>query len=382
VTAAVPAQVPVVELGTASERVLATVGLLVGLAVAWLTIEAVTNELRGRLSDIVLETLETITFTVLVGGTAYLLVVVWDAASAIGKQLATITDDDLLGVRIVVSVLVLSTAYGVTRIVRRVITRSRVAELSTDHRRQVIYHVVQVTLYAVGGLLVLAVWEVDLQNLLIGAGVLGVVLGLAARETLGAVIAGFVLLFGRPFTVGDWVIIADREGTVQNITIVNTRLQTLDGEEVILPNDRVASEEVVNRSRKGRLRETVDVSVDYETDVREAIEVAERAMFETDGILKTPTPRVVAERFGDSAVVLELQFWIADPSAERLWRARTNVVEAVKNAYDDAGIDIPFPQRTLSPRDDAAVTGGIRGRRPAPDGGPGGEDDDPADGRR
>ena len=363
-----PGQVPFVDLGTTAEQVVVTAALVVGLAV-----EAASTRLRGRLSDLAVETLETVAFTVLVGATATALVVVWDAAGQIVDELATIAEDELLGVRIVVSVLVLSTAYGLTRVVRRVVDRSRVAELSTDHRRQVIYHVVQVTLYAIGMLLVLAVWEVNLRDLLIGAGVLGVVIGLAARETLGAVVAGFVLLFARPFTVGDWVVIADREGTVENITVVNTRLRTLDGEEVIVPNDRVASQEVVNRSREGRLRETVEVGVDYETDVREAIEVAERAMFETDGILKTPAPQVIAERFGDSAVVLELQFWIADPSAGRLYRARTNVVEAVKEAYADAGIDVPFPQRTLSPRDGITLAEDAR-PRPTPDGGPGDDD--------
>ena len=368
-----PGQVPFVDLGTTAEQVVATAALVVGLAVAWLAVEAVSTRLRGRLSDLAVETLETVAFTVLVGATATALVVVWDAAGEIANQLAMIAEDELLGVRIVVSVLVLSTAYGLTRVVQRIVDRSRVAELSTDHRRQVIYHVVQMTLYAVGMLLVLAVWEVNLRDLLIGAGVLGVVIGLAARETLGAVVAGFVLLFARPFTVGDWVVTADREGTVENITIVNTRLRTLDGEEVIVPNDRVASQEVVNRSREGRLRETVEVGVDYETDVREAIEVAERAMFETDDILKTPAPQVIAERFGDSAVVLELQFWIADPSASRLYRARTNVVEAVKEAYVDAGIDIPFPQRTLSPRDGVTLAEDVR-PRPTPDGGPGDDD--------
>ena len=368
-----PGQVPFVDLGTTAGQVVATAALVVGLAVAWLAVEAASTRLRGRLSDLAVETLETVAFTVLVGATAAALVVVWDAAGQIVDELATIAEDELLGVRIVVSVLVLSTAYGLTRVVRRVVDRSRVAELSTDHRRQMIYHVVQMTLYAIGMLLVLAVWSVNLRDLLIGAGVLGVVIGLAARETLGAVVAGFVLLFARPFTVGDWVVIADREGTVENITIVNTRLRTLDGEEVIVPNDRVASQEVVNRSREGRLRETVEVGVDYETDVREAIEVAERAMFETDGILKTPTPQVIAERFGDSAVVLELQFWIADPSAGRLYRARTNVVEAVKEAYADAGIDVPFPQRTLSPRDGVTLAEAV-GPRPTPDGGPGDDD--------
>jgi len=105
----------------------------------------------------------------------------------------------------------------------------------------------------------------------------------------------------------------------------------------------------------------------------EPFEIAERAMFETDHILKTPAPRAIARGFGDSAVVIELQFWIADPTAARLWRARTAVVESVKGAFEDGGIDIPFPQRTLSPRASTDPTGAIA--RPTPEGGDGTRED-------
>ncbi len=363
------AQVPGVDAGTGVERVVATVLLLAGLAGAWLLVEGATSRLRGRVSSLAVETSETLAFTVLVGATTGALVVVWDAAGPIAAELEAVTEDELLGGRIVVSVLLVSTAYGVTRVVRRVLDRSRVMDVTTAHRRQVVYHVVQVTVYAVSGLLVLAVFRVDLGSLLLGAGVLGVVVGLAARETLGAVIAGFILLFARPFTVGDWVVIADREGTVENVTIFNTRLRTVDGERVTIPNDRVASQEVVNRSQEGRLRETVEVGVDYETDVEEAIAVAERAMHESGQVMKTPAPRAVGKGFGDSAVVLELRFWISDPSAARVWRARTAVVKTVKEAFADAGIEIPFPQRTLGTRDADAVVPPETAPRPTPDGG-------------
>ncbi len=366
---AVPVQVPGLDVGAGVERIVVTVLLLGGLAVAWLVVEAVTDRLRDRVSSLALESLETIAFTVLVGVTTGALVLAWDAAGPIAAELEAVTEDELLGGRIVVSVLLVSTAYGVTRVVRRVLDRERVVDVTTAHRRQVVYHVVQVTVYAVSGLLVLAVWEVNLGNLLLGAGVLGVVVGLAARETLGAVIAGFILLFARPFTVGDWVVVAEREGTVENVTIFNTRLRTVDGEQVTIPNDRVASEEVVNRTRKGRLRETVEVGVDYETDVDEAIAVAERAMHETDHVMKAPAPRAVGKGFGDSAVVLELRFWVSDPSAARVWRARTAVVRSVKASFTDAGIEIPFPQRTLGTREAGGPLQKEATPRPTPDGG-------------
>lgn len=349
-------------------RLGATVGTLVVLAVAWLAVEAGSERLRPVVGDRTVETIEVVAFTTLVGGATAVLLLVWDAVEPLRTQLGTVLDQQQVGVRIVTSVLLLSTAYGLTRVLHRVINRSRVATVSTDHRREVAYNVVQVTVYVVGLLVVLAVWQVDVGNLLLGAGVLGVVVGLAARETLGAVIAGFVLLFSKPFAVGDWVAIADREGIVSDITIVNTRLRTFDGEQVMIPNDRVTGEEILNRSREGQLRGTVDVGVDYDASIEEAIDAAETAIEGAEMVLEEPTPRAVGKEFGGSAVVLELQFWIDEPTADRMWAAKTEVLGAVREAYAEAGITIPYPQRTIGSRDDVALADGTQAARAATDG--------------
>jgi small conductance mechanosensitive channel len=276
--------------------------------------------------------------------------------------------------------LIVAVAYGVVRIAGRIVRPPEEDAVPTDHRREVAYHVVQVSVYAVAGVVVLTIWGLRLGNLLVGAGFLGIVLGLAARQTLGAVLAGFVLLFSRPFTVGDWVVIDDQEGVVTDVSVVNTQLRTLDDEYVMIPNDQVTGEAIVNRSRGEKLRVTVEVGVDYDVDPDHAADVATAAMEGCDGTLDGPSPYVVGKRFGDSAVVLELRFWIDDPSARRMWRARTEVVGAVKAAFEDEGIDIPFPQRTLGGRESDGVRLGTEatpdGKRDAGDG----RSDDATDG--
>jgi small-conductance mechanosensitive channel len=180
---------------------------------------------------------------------------------------------------------------------------------------------------------------------------------MAARQTLGAVLAGFVLMFSRPFEIGDWVEVGDQEGIVTHISIVNTRIQTFDGEYVMLPNDEVSSKPITNRTRKGRLRIEVEVGVDYEDDPTHAAEVALAAVRDVEKVLAVPTPQVVAKRFADSSVVLGVRFWIDSPSARRKWRAQTAVIDAVKSAFEAEGIKIPFPQRELTGR---AEEGGFR----------------------
>jgi len=220
----------------------------------------------------------------------------------------------------------------------------------TDHQREIVIRMGQIAILLAAGLIILTVWGINPEGLLVGAGFLGIVVGLAARQTLGALIAGFVLMFSRPFEIGDWVEIGDQEGVVTDITIMNTRLENFNGEVVYLPNDRVNERAIVNRSRRGSLRLRVDVGIDYETDPELAKNVAMETIKQIDIIADAPPPQIVPKSFGDSAIVLEMRFWIDHPTPPRKWNATERVVTNVKAAFDREGIKIPFPQRELSGR--------------------------------
>ncbi|MFB6125024.1 MAG: mechanosensitive ion channel family protein [Halanaeroarchaeum sp.] len=231
------------------------------------------------------------------------------------------------------------------------------SEQFSKHQEEIAFRVLQITLFSAVGLGVLTLWGVDLGGLLVGAGFLGIVVGMAARQTLGSLLAGFVLMFSRPFEIGDWVQIGDQEGIVTDITIVNTRLENFDGEFVVIPNDMVSNATILNRSKKGRLRLRVEVGVDYESDPDRAQEVAVEALSAVDTLLTVPRPKALTRRLADSAVVIELRFWIDKPSARRRAKATSEAIRAVKRAYDEAGIKIPYPQRELTGREE---TGGFR----------------------
>ena len=357
-------------LGPSTTRVVVTVGLLVALVAAWYAVQRIAQRAQDRYEGRDVETVEMVVLTLLVGLTAAAIIGVWQTVTQIRAQIANLGAQPEFGARVVVSLLIFAVAYGVIRIAGRMLQHSAQGDVPTDHRREVAFRVTQVSLLGVAGIVVLSLWQRSLGNLLLGAGFLGIVIGLAARQTLGAVIAGFVLLFARPFKVGEWVQIGDNEGIVTDVSIINTRLRTLDDEHVLIPNDRVTGRDIVNRSRQGRLRVTVEVGVDYETDVDHAMAVAQAATKDCPRVLASPTPHVVGKGFGDSAVVLEIRFWIAEPSARRMWRARTEVVSAVKSAFEREGITIPFPQRTLGSRGRDDQGAAPERARPTADGGP------------
>ncbi|ELK49843.1 small conductance mechanosensitive ion channel (MscS) family transporter, partial [Haloferax sp. BAB-2207] len=185
------------------------------------------------------------------------------------------------------------------------------------------------------------------------AGFLGIVVGMAARQTLGSLIAGFVLMFSRPFELGDWVEIDDAEGIVTDITIINTRLSNADGETVVFPNDRVTNAKITNRTKRNRLRLRLDVGIDYEADIERAESVAEEALSDLKFVEGVPKPQVMPTTFGDSAIGLQLRFWITSPSAPRRAQAKAEVLRSVKLAFDREGIKIPYPQRELLAREEA-----------------------------
>ena len=311
--------------------------------------------------------------SVVLGGAAF--VTLWEAESLVDQLATSLSNPVATGSRGLLTILILAGVYvGMDFLYDALQRFLESREEISQHQAEVSFRVAQVSVYTAVLFVILGIWKVNVSGLLVGAGFLGIVFGLAAQQTLGALIAGFILMFSRPFEIGDWVEIGDREGIVTDITIVNTRVQTFDGEYVMLPNDMVSGSPIVNRTRKGRLRIRVDVGVDYGTDLERAREIARNSLSDITEILQVPQPQVVIRTFADSAIVLQVRFWIDKPTSRRRWRARTAAIRAIKAAFDEEQITIPFPQRTLSDRQPPEPTSDDQvvpeaGIDPAPDGG-------------
>lgn len=335
------------------ERVLVTATVLVTLFICSYIVNRIRRWLSG--SDRLYPPLVDLTLSffiaiLVVVGTA-LIAGIWGMTEIIVRAMvqAGIGPESLS--RIIISIAILAGTFLVIGFAKRFIDEYIAThEAVSEHQREVIYRMTQVTLYVTAGLIILGVWEIDLSGFLIGAGFLGIILGFAARQSIAAVVSGFVLMFSRPIEIGDWIELQDHEGIVTDITAFNTRVQTFDGEYVIVPNDEVASQVIINRSRKGRLRLRVEVGVDYDTDLDHAAATIKNAISDLDEILSVPTPQVVLTRFGESAIIFEIKFWIDKPSTRRRWRAIQAVVHTVHQAFRKEGIRIPFPQRELSGR--------------------------------
>jgi small conductance mechanosensitive channel len=177
---------------------------------------------------------------------------------------------------------------------------------------------------------------------MLGAAALAV--GLAIRNQLSSLAAGVLILFTRPFRVGDAVEVAGVTGTVAVIDILTTRLHTFDGRTVVLPNAQVFGDKIINYVATPTRRIDLVVGVGYGDDLVRAQEVIRQVLEDDPAVLADPEPTVAVLNLGDSSVELAVRPWVNNPD---YWTARCRLLEAIKLRLDQEGISIPYPQRDV-----------------------------------
>lgn len=188
--------------------------------------------------------------------------------------------------------------------------------------------------------------SMSVAGVLGGLGLLSIAAGFAFQDILSNLLAGLLLIFRQPFVTGDQIEVSDFEGRVEAITIRETQLRTFDGRLVIIPNKDVYTNAIVVQTAFESVRTSVEVGVAYGTDLAAARRIAGGTLSSVDGVLPSPEPEVYCEEFGDSAIGLELRYWTRPQQAE-ISRVQDLVVAGVHDAFEDAGIDMPFTTVTL-----------------------------------
>ncbi len=178
-----------------------------------------------------------------------------------------------------------------------------------------------------------------------GVGAAGVAVGLAAKETLTNIMAGFGIFIDKLYRRADWVNIGGNHGEVVDITLRTTRLRTLDNAFITVPNGMVTTMPIINYSEEGMLRVTIRVDISYQSSIETAREAILAAVKDMSLSLPNPAPVVVVDKLDESGVTLLVRIWIADAGHEP--RARFALTELTKHALDQAGVKIPFPQREV-----------------------------------
>ena len=172
-------------------------------------------------------------------------------------------------------------------------------------------------------------------------------IGFAMQDVIRNFVAGVFIYTDKPFRVGDWIEWDGHSGVVEDISLRVSRVRTFDNELLTVPNSNLTDDVIKNPVANEKLRVKFTFGVGYDDDLERATDVIIQAAEDHDEILDDPGPSVRLTELGDSDVGLQSRIWIADPSRADFVRIRGEYVEKVKRRFDEAGIDIPYPQRVL-----------------------------------
>ena len=207
--------------------------------------------------------------------------------------------------------------------------------------------------YATAAVIALDVLGVNVMPFIAGAGVMGVAVGFAAKDTLSNLIAGILLIIDRPFEIGDrievWSAPAGSAswGDVIDIGLRATRIKTTDNIVVIIPNNEIMTRDIVNYTIfSSSIRVRVNIGIAYDADMAKAKALIIQAAQSADWILPEPAPKVMVRDFAESSVDLQLRVWIKD--ARQRMNTISYITDTVKTLFDQNGIEIPFPRRDIT----------------------------------
>jgi small conductance mechanosensitive channel len=190
---------------------------------------------------------------------------------------------------------------------------------------------------------------VETTSVLAVLGAAGLAIGLALQGTLANIAAGLMLLWLRPFGKGDFIEAGSISGTVREIGLFVTHLDSYDGLYNFVPNSELWNTRLINYSRNPTRMTDLEVGIGYGSDIREAKRVMLDLANSDERVAQNPAPDVFVDNLGDSAIVLRYRVWIGTGD---YWATKRALIEEVKRRLDAAGIEIPFPQRVVHMIDD------------------------------
>lgn len=251
---------------------------------------------------------------------------------------------------IALAIMVLVTAFLTARLVSKWVKRligKRVPQKSISN---LIANMTSVFVVLLGLFLALSIMNLSnaVMSLLTGAGVAGLVIGLALQGTLSNTVSGIVLSFRKNVSLGDWVETNGYAGEVIQINLNNFIIREADNNTVIIPNKTIIENPLKNYSLTTKMRVTLHCGVGYESDLDLVEQLTKQTISDTlVQVDSTDEVEFYFQEFGDSAINYMTRFYIEGESALEKFKAKNTIIKAIKKAYDRHGINIPFPIRTL-----------------------------------
>ena len=197
--------------------------------------------------------------------------------------------------------------------------------------------------FIISAILAIVAMGVDLSNLAVIAGALSVGIGFGLQDVIKNLVSGIILLFERPFKVGDWVLIGGEEGKIKQINIRSTEVETFNKASVIIPNATLISSSLTNLTHGNNWqRQSITVGVSYDSDAEQVTKLLLECARSCKKVMKVPAPYVLFKNFGESSLDFELRIYVSDIWSG--WSAGSDVRYEILRRFREAGINIAYPQ--------------------------------------
>ncbi len=231
-------------------------------------------------------------------------------------------------------------AGWLTGLARRLLERTGLDEILTRFFTNIL-HTLLIVVVAIAALDRLGVQTTSLLAIL---GAAGLAVGLALKDSLSNFAAGVMLIFFRPFRAGDFIEAAGTSGLVESVNMFNTVLLTGDNRQIIVPNSQIYSGIIVNVTARDRRRIDLVIGIGYDDDIAQARELLTEILRAHPKVMEDPAPTVALAELGASSMDFNVRGWVKTGD---YWGVRSELLETIKQRFDTAGINIPYPQQDV-----------------------------------
>jgi len=256
----------------------------------------------------------------------------------------------------IVAMLVTVVFYFVAKMARRLLRKllHRISENEAVNR--IIGKVVFLSVFIAGVFIALGLLNLDktVTSLLAGLGIIGLALGFAFKDVAANFLSGFYMAIKSPINVGDIILYSDIYGTVKEIGMRATTIETLQGQDVVIPNRLIIEDEYTHFTINGHRRIDLEVGISYGDDLEKAQEVTLNAIREIPGLKKGKPVDLYYKEFGSSSINYTVRYWIDFEKETDYLMALSQGIKNIKRSYEEHDISITFPIRTL----DFGIKGG------------------------
>lgn len=264
-----------------------------------------------------------------------------------------ILDPFLFEIRLIFSIIeILLVSFAVTRIINVMV--AWFAEKKREHEKDVSEHILfllkrmlHIVVYIFAFLLVLWAFGINLSGALVGLGVGGIAIAFALQNVLSDLFSAFTIYFDRPFEIGDFVIIGSDMGTVKKIGMVSTRIQTLQGEELVVSNQELIATRIRNFKQMEKRRIVFGLGVIYGTPLSKLEKIPDMLKEIVDSVDLADVDRVHFKEFGDFSLNFEIVYYIRSKDYAVYMDTQQEINFKIKEAFEKEGIEMAFPTQTL-----------------------------------